>query len=207
MVRFALTNATPYLALTGELCGVFCELYEEKWPRYIESPLYIWIYTRKHFFLYIHPAAVSNSRLVCSASNHQSNSSYLRCGCTQMSMGSWYYLPNLQTQDTTHDICTITIRAIDWSLWHELTFSLIIIMIFFIFCLSDTYPSWPLYSKLTILDKDKSGQRSRWEIFTDISEHFQISIFKSIFKHKMKMLMENHTTNDTGGHFLGMTGS
>ena len=40
-VRFALTNDTPYLALTGELWGVFRELYKEKW-RYIESTLY-WV--------------------------------------------------------------------------------------------------------------------------------------------------------------------
>ena len=31
---------TPYLAFTGELRGVFRELYEEKWPLYIESTLY-----------------------------------------------------------------------------------------------------------------------------------------------------------------------
>ena len=35
-----LTNDTPYLALTGELWDVFCELYREKWLRYIESALY-----------------------------------------------------------------------------------------------------------------------------------------------------------------------
>ena len=39
-VGFALTNDTPSLALMGELCGVFHELYEEKWPQYIESALY-----------------------------------------------------------------------------------------------------------------------------------------------------------------------
>ena len=42
-VRFALTNDTPYLALTGALWGVFLELYEDKWPRYIESALYLCI--------------------------------------------------------------------------------------------------------------------------------------------------------------------
>ena len=35
----ALTNDTPYLALTGELWDVFREFYQEKWPRYIESAL------------------------------------------------------------------------------------------------------------------------------------------------------------------------
>ena len=33
-------NDTPYLTLMGKLWGVFHELYEEKWPRYIENPLY-----------------------------------------------------------------------------------------------------------------------------------------------------------------------
>ena len=37
---FALTNDTLYLALTGEIWGVFRELYQEKSPRYIESALY-----------------------------------------------------------------------------------------------------------------------------------------------------------------------
>ena len=41
MVIFALTKDTPYLALVGELRGVFHELYEEKWPWYIESALYM----------------------------------------------------------------------------------------------------------------------------------------------------------------------
>ena len=36
----ALTIETPYLNLTGELWGVFRELFKEKWPRYIESALY-----------------------------------------------------------------------------------------------------------------------------------------------------------------------
>ena len=40
-VRFALTNDTPYLALSGEIWGIFRELTEEKWPRYIESALYM----------------------------------------------------------------------------------------------------------------------------------------------------------------------
>ena len=29
-----LTKGTPYLALTGELWGVFCEDFEENWPCY-----------------------------------------------------------------------------------------------------------------------------------------------------------------------------
>ena len=39
MFRFAPTNDTPYLAAMGEIWGIFRELYEEKWPRYIESAL------------------------------------------------------------------------------------------------------------------------------------------------------------------------
>ena len=37
---FVFVNDTPYLALTGELWGVFHEIFKEKWPRYIESALY-----------------------------------------------------------------------------------------------------------------------------------------------------------------------
>ena len=29
-----LAKYTPYLALTGELWGVFCEDFKENWPRY-----------------------------------------------------------------------------------------------------------------------------------------------------------------------------
>ena len=39
-VKFTLMNDTPYLVLTGEFWGVFSELCEDKWPRYIESALY-----------------------------------------------------------------------------------------------------------------------------------------------------------------------
>ena len=35
------TKDTPYLALTGELWGVFCEYLWEKWPRYNGTALYI----------------------------------------------------------------------------------------------------------------------------------------------------------------------
>ena len=35
-----LTIETPYLPLIGELWGIFRVLFEEKWPRYIESALY-----------------------------------------------------------------------------------------------------------------------------------------------------------------------
>ena len=38
---FALANDAPYLALTGELWGVFREFFKEKWLRYIESALYM----------------------------------------------------------------------------------------------------------------------------------------------------------------------
>ena len=32
--KFETTNDTPYLALTGKLCGVFCYDFGENWPRY-----------------------------------------------------------------------------------------------------------------------------------------------------------------------------
>ena len=34
------TKDTPYLALTGELWGVFCEYLWENWPRYNGTALY-----------------------------------------------------------------------------------------------------------------------------------------------------------------------
>ena len=39
------TKDTPYLALAGELWGVFCEYLGEKWPRYNGTALYMcqWI--------------------------------------------------------------------------------------------------------------------------------------------------------------------
>ena len=65
---FALTDDTQYLALTGELWCVFCEIFKENWPRYIESALYIcchkylstasttgfnsWLLGRKHIFTF-----------------------------------------------------------------------------------------------------------------------------------------------------------
>ena len=36
---FEFMTDTPYLALTGELWSIFCELYKEKW-QYIENTLY-----------------------------------------------------------------------------------------------------------------------------------------------------------------------
>ena len=36
-----LTKDTPYLALMGELCGVFCEKLGENWPRYNGTALYL----------------------------------------------------------------------------------------------------------------------------------------------------------------------
>ena len=35
-----LTKDTPYLALTGEVRGVFCEDFEENWPRYSGTALH-----------------------------------------------------------------------------------------------------------------------------------------------------------------------
>ena len=39
---FAFTKDTPYLALTGELWGVFCEDFEENWSRYNGTILYLY---------------------------------------------------------------------------------------------------------------------------------------------------------------------
>ena len=36
-MRFALTKDTPYLAFTGKVWGTFRELYDDKWPRYIDN--------------------------------------------------------------------------------------------------------------------------------------------------------------------------
>ena len=38
---FKLITDTPYLALTGELWGVYYENYEENWPRYNGTALYL----------------------------------------------------------------------------------------------------------------------------------------------------------------------
>ena len=38
--EFKVTKDTPYLALTGELCGVCCEDTSENWPRYNGSAPY-----------------------------------------------------------------------------------------------------------------------------------------------------------------------
>ena len=35
------TKDTPYLALAGELWGVFCEDFAENWPRYNDTAMYI----------------------------------------------------------------------------------------------------------------------------------------------------------------------
>ena len=37
---FKLTTDTPYLAHSGEVCGVFYENFEEVWPRYNGTALY-----------------------------------------------------------------------------------------------------------------------------------------------------------------------
>ena len=41
---FKLTTCTQYLAQTGELWGVFCENFGEKWPSYNVTTLYIGFY-------------------------------------------------------------------------------------------------------------------------------------------------------------------
>ena len=42
--NFKLTAATPYLALTGELCGVYYEDLKGNWPCYNGTPLYVYTY-------------------------------------------------------------------------------------------------------------------------------------------------------------------
>ena len=39
--EFEFTNDIPYLALAGELWGVFCEHFRENWSRYNDTALYI----------------------------------------------------------------------------------------------------------------------------------------------------------------------
>ena len=39
---FKLTTDTPYLGLTGELWGVYYENFEEYWPRYNGTALYLY---------------------------------------------------------------------------------------------------------------------------------------------------------------------
>ena len=51
--NFALTNDTPYLALTGELKGVFRELFKEKWLWYTESALYMAKHEPYLYWVYI----------------------------------------------------------------------------------------------------------------------------------------------------------
>ena len=40
---FKITPDTPYLALTRELWGIYCEDFEEKWLRYNGTALYMYI--------------------------------------------------------------------------------------------------------------------------------------------------------------------
>ena len=40
--EFEHTRNTPYLAITGELWGVFCEDFDGNWPRYNGTALYFW---------------------------------------------------------------------------------------------------------------------------------------------------------------------
>ena len=43
------TKDTPYLALMGELCGIFCEYFLENLPRYNGAALYpAWDYCVNH---------------------------------------------------------------------------------------------------------------------------------------------------------------
>ena len=38
---FRITTDTPDLALTGKLHGVYCEVFEENWPHYNDTALYL----------------------------------------------------------------------------------------------------------------------------------------------------------------------
>ena len=40
----SITADTLYLALTGELWGVYCEDFREKWPHYNGTALYLYKY-------------------------------------------------------------------------------------------------------------------------------------------------------------------
>ena len=51
---FELTNDTPYLALMGELCGVYCEDLRENWPHYNGIALYIQMLLMYNFRLVMH---------------------------------------------------------------------------------------------------------------------------------------------------------
>ena len=51
---FKLTTNIPYLALTGELWGVYCKNLGENWPRYNSTALYYleYEYLHKKSFVY-----------------------------------------------------------------------------------------------------------------------------------------------------------
>ena len=58
-IRYYNYNSTPYLALTGELWGVYCEDFGENWPHHNSTPLYYvmiyWTMRWKHWtdFVYV----------------------------------------------------------------------------------------------------------------------------------------------------------
>ena len=55
---FELKTDIPYLALTGELWGVYYVNCEENWPRHdgtaLHMPIYTHIYTYKHIHIYMY---------------------------------------------------------------------------------------------------------------------------------------------------------
>ena len=55
---FTLTKDTPYLALMGELWGAYCENFQENWPRYNSTVLYIYELDDKNI-LYINVSEIS----------------------------------------------------------------------------------------------------------------------------------------------------
>ena len=65
-----LTKNTPYLALTGELCDVFCEDFGENWPRY-KAP---------HVFLLSVPNACLSNLEICFVETFDSKAAVMSDG-------------------------------------------------------------------------------------------------------------------------------
>ena len=53
-----ITTVTPYLALSGELWGIYCEDFGENWPHYNSTPLYYvmiyWTMRWKHWTVFVY---------------------------------------------------------------------------------------------------------------------------------------------------------
>ena len=59
-IKYQNHNKTPYLALTGELWGVYCEEFGEKWPRYNGTALYF----------HLCPGCLNPIKLICKVYLH-----------------------------------------------------------------------------------------------------------------------------------------